>query len=137
MLDLFAAAVVLLTGLYLIALAALSLFAPARAAQFLGGFATSALTHYAELAVRLCAGAALVVYAPHMRFAEAFALAGWVLIVTTAALLVVPWRWHQRFARWAVPQALPHLRLVAAASVLFGCLVLGCMIAGAASGRWG
>ena len=131
MIHLLAAAVVLLTGLYLIGLAAVSLFAPARATRFLGGFATSALTHYIEMALRLAAGAAMVIHAPQMRFSDAFALVGWVLIITTAALLAVPWRWHHRFAQWAVPQALPHLRLVAAASLLFGGLVVGSVLLGA------
>jgi hypothetical protein len=132
MTNLLALAVVLLAGLYLIGLGAVSLFDPARAARFLGGFASSARTHYAELVLRLGAGGALVAYAPRMRFSGAFALAGWVLIVTTAALLAVPWRWHQRFARWAVPQAIPHLRLIGAASFLLGGFVLACVIVGVA-----
>jgi len=132
MVDLLASAGVLLTGLYLVGLAAVALAAPAHATRFLGGFATSALTHYLELALRLIAGGAMVVHAPRMRFSDAFALVGWVLIITTAVLVAVPWRWHHRFARWAVPRALPHLRLIAAASLLFGSLVLGCMMLGAA-----
>jgi hypothetical protein len=128
---LLAAAVVLLTGLYLVGLAAVALFAPARATRFFDGFASSALAHYAELLLRGAAGGAMVIYAPSMRFSAAFAVVGWVLIVTTAALLAVPWRWHQRFARWAVPQALPHLRLIAAVSLLFGGIVLTCVIVGA------
>lgn len=130
MIHLLAAAGVLSTGLYLVGLAAVALVAPARATRFLRGFATSALTHYVELALRLIAGGAMVIHAPNMRYPDAFALFGWILIITTAALLAVPWRWHHRFARWAVPQALPHLRLVAAASFLLGGLVLGCMIGG-------
>jgi hypothetical protein len=130
MIHLLAGAVVLLTGAYLIGLAAVSLSAPARAARFLGGFASSARTHYVEMALRLSAGGAMVIYAPGMRFSDAFALVGWMLVITTAALLAVPWRWHHRFARWAVPQAIPHLRLVAAASILLGTLVLGSVILG-------
>ena len=132
MIDLLASVVVLLTGLYLIGLAAVSWFAPARATHFLDGLASSAWTHSLELVLRLGAGGAMVVHAPRMRCPGAFALVGWVLIITTAALFVVPWRWHQRFARWAVPQAIPHLKLVAAASFLFGVLVLACLVLGAA-----
>lgn len=131
MIEQLAFAVVLLTGLYLIGLAAVSLLAPARAALFLGGFATSALTHYIELVLRLSAGGAMVIYAPKMRFSEAFALVGWVLIITTAVLLAVPWQWHHRFAQWAVPQAIPYLRIIAVTSFLFGGLVLTCVILGA------
>ncbi|HLM66696.1 MAG TPA: hypothetical protein VK358_04170, partial [Longimicrobium sp.] len=97
---------------------------------FLGGFASSARTHSLELALRLGAGGAMVVYAPGMRFPDTFAFVGWMLVITTAALAAVPWRWHQRFARWAVPQALPHLKLVGAASILLGSLVLASVILG-------
>jgi hypothetical protein len=73
MIDLLALALVLLTGLYLIGLGAVSLFAPARATFFLEGFASSARAHYVELVLRLGAGFALVTYAPRMRFSAAFA----------------------------------------------------------------
>jgi hypothetical protein len=49
MIELIARGGVLLTGLYLIGLAGVSLFAPARATLFLDGFASSARTHYLEL----------------------------------------------------------------------------------------
>jgi hypothetical protein len=131
MTDLLAPAVVSLTGLYLIVLGFASLLAPAHVTRFLAGFASSARTHYTEMGLRLAAGWAMAVHAPQMRFSEAFTLAGWVLVITTAALLVLPWRWHRRFAQWAVPQAIPHLRLIAAASFLFGGLLLACVILGA------
>lgn len=130
--DLLASIIVLLTGFYLIGLAAVSLFAPARATRFLGGFAGSARAHCTELAVRLIAGGALVLYAPHMRFSGAFAVAGWGLIVTTAALCAVPWRWHRWFARRAVPRAIPHLKLIAVASFLLGGAVVASVILGSA-----
>lgn len=122
---------VLLTGCYFVALAAVSLLVPARAARFLHGFATTPGRHYLELVLRACAGAAFVLHAPAMRFAEAFTLFGWILVGTTAGLLVVPWSWHQRFASRAVPMALRHLRLVAIASLALGGVVLGALLGSA------
>ena len=96
LLETFALAVVVLAGVYLLALGAVSLFAPARASRFLLGFASSASVHFTELLLRFVVGAALVTYAPRMSQSGAFNLFGWVLLVTTACLLIIPWRWHHR-----------------------------------------
>ena len=100
-----ALAVVVLAAGYLVALGAAALLAPRRAARFLLGFAATPARHYAELAARLGVGAALVVQAPRLPFTDAFALVGWVVLATTAGLLLVPWRWHRRFTH--VPLPLP------------------------------
>lgn len=116
--------VVLLAGLYFVVLAAVSLTAPARASVFLLGFASSAATHYAELLVRLLVGVAFVAQAARIPFSAAFYVFGWLLLVTTLGLLLIPWQRHRRFAQRAVPLALRHLPLVAFASLLMGGFVL-------------
>ncbi len=131
MLNALAMMVVLLVGIYLIALGGAAWWFPERARRFLAGFASSAFTHYMELASRLLAGWALLHHAPEMRFSRLFVLVGWLLVLTTAALVAVPWRLHHRFARWAVPIATGHLRLVALASVLLGSVVVASVILGA------
>jgi hypothetical protein len=125
-----ALAVVLLAGSYLAVLGAVAAIAPAKARGFLQSFAGSARAHYIELVVRLGIGWAFVVRAPEMLFANAFSLFGWVLLTTTAVLLVVPWRWHQRFAQQTVPRAMRHLGLVAAASLAGGGIVLTAALRG-------
>lgn len=122
--------VVVLTAVYFVALGSAALFAPQGAARFLLGFAASAPRHYAELALRLVVGAALVVQAPRLLFADAFVLVGWGLLATTAGLLLVPWRWHRRFAADAVPRALRHLPLLGAASLALGALLITAVVAG-------
>ena len=125
-------AVVVLVGLYLVVLATVSLFFPAQANRFLLGFAGSASTHYIELFVRTVVGGAFVLHAPRMLFPYVFAVLGWVLLVTTAGLLLVPWQWHRRFAQQAVPRATRHLKLIGLCSLVFGGLVLVAAIAGSA-----
>lgn len=125
--------IVLLAGLFLVALAAVTLASPPHAARFLLGFAATARLHYCELALRGLAGGAFVLRAPHMRFGSAFAVAGWVLLLTTAVLALVPWRWHRAFARRVVPYAVRHLRAVGAASLVLGALVLAASLTGTAS----
>jgi hypothetical protein len=96
-------------------------------------FASSAFAHYLELTLRFAVGGAFLLRAPRMLFADAFALFGWLLVMTTAVLCAVPWRWHQRFAQRAVTAVAGHLKLVAAASLALGALVLASVIWGAAA----
>lgn len=129
MIDVLAALGVLLVGLYLAGFGLLCLIVPARGARFLGGFASSAAAHYAELALRLIAGTAFIVHAPSTRAPDTFAAAGWVLVGTTAVLCLVPWRLHRRFARWSVPQATRYPRLLGLASLALGALVVASVVA--------
>jgi len=133
MIEVLALTVVVLAGLYFIALAAASLFLPARASRFLIGLATSAIKHYAEMFSRLVVGAALIVLAPGMPLSSAFSLFGWLLLVTTAGLLLVPWQWHHRFAQHVVPMATRHIRLVGLASLVLGGLILVAVMRGIAT----
>ena len=130
MIEVLALTVVVLTGLYFVALAIASLFMPALANRFLLGFADSALKHYVELFLRLAVGAALILYAPRMLFQDVFILFGWLLLVTTACLLLVPWRWHHRFAQQAVPRATRHITLIGLASLALGGLILAAVVRG-------
>lgn len=128
--DLLAAAPVLLAGLYLVGLAAVALVSPQKAKRFLSSFASSAPAHFLELFVRLVVGAALISYAPHMKFPGVFTVFGWVLVVTTTGLLAVPWRWHRRFAEWSVPYATRNMRLFALGSLAAGIFVLLSVVLG-------
>jgi uncharacterized protein YjeT (DUF2065 family) len=132
MINLLASILVVLTGLYLIGLALVLLLSPARATRFLCGFASSAFAHYLELVLRLIAGGAILLSASRMLLPDLFVILGWVLVVTTAGLFAVPWRWHQRFARRAVPYATRNLRLVGAASFALGVFVLASVVLGGA-----
>lgn len=74
--------------------------------------------------IRLFVGAALLWYAPHMAFAGFFEVFTWVLIVSSLVLLALPWRWHRRFASWAVRLATRHMALFALVSFAGGAFVI-------------
>lgn len=124
MLSTLALMTVMLTGLYFVALALVSLRKPERAASFLLGFASSAAAHYLELFLRLVIGGAFVLRAPLMAFPEIFSIMGWVLLGTSAGLLLIPWQWHQRFAQHVVPQALRYLKLMGLCSFALGIFII-------------
>lgn len=125
-----AASVVLGAGLYLVALAVALVARPGAASRFLLGFAASARVHYAELGLRAAVGWSFVEHAPRMLFPGAFAATGWVLVITTAGLLLVPWRWHRRFARKAVPPVVEHSGLLALGALAAGALVISATLLG-------
>ncbi|MCH8865795.1 MAG: hypothetical protein IID58_02980 [Proteobacteria bacterium] len=125
-----ALSIVVVTGLYFIALAAASLFLPAQTNRFLLGFAGSPVKHFTELILRFIVGGALVLYAPQMLFSDTFNIFGWVLLVTTTCILLMPWRWHHRFAQYAIPQAIRHLALIGVSSLLLGGVMLVAVIRG-------
>jgi hypothetical protein len=126
-------AVVVAAGLFFLSLGGACLVAPSRASRFLQGFAGSPSKHYTELAVRLLVGGAFVLTAPRLLAPDVFSVFGWILLATTAGLLLVPWRWHHRFARHTVPEALRFLPLLGVSSAVLGGLVLWAVFRGSAA----
>jgi hypothetical protein len=111
-------------GLFLVGLAILITARPSRAEKFFRAFASSALTHYTEQAVRLIVGAAVVIRSESMRYPELFNAFGWLVIVSTAALLVIPWRWHNKFATLVMPPVFRRMKLFAFGAFALGAFVL-------------
>lgn len=130
--ETFAFAVTVLAGAYLVALGAASLLAPTRASQFLLGFASSQRLHVTEMCLRLLVGGALVLFAPRMPLSPVFGLFGWVLIATSICLLLIPWKWHHRFAQRAVPLFTRRIALLGLVSLAIGGLILWAASRGAA-----
>lgn len=111
-------------GVFLIGLAALIHTTPSHAERFLRGFASSALTHYTEQGIRLVVGVAIVTVASTMRYPELFKLFGWLIIVSTAGLLLIPWQWHNKFASVVMPPVFRHMRLLALGAFALGVFIL-------------
>lgn len=132
MIEILASAIIVLAALYLLGLAVASFLAPSRAARFLNGFAGSARVHFLEMLARLIVGGAFVVHAPHMLYPNAFLLFGWVLVVTSIILLLLPWRWHHRFAQKFVPPITRHVWLIGIVSLPLGGVVLFAVLRGTA-----
>lgn len=124
MLAFLSVAVVGLVGLFLAGLGLAGLFAPGPVRRFLGGFAATAPRHYAELAVRMVVGLALLGAAPHLAGSAVLTALGWVLLATTAVMAVLPWRLHRGFAQRVVPRALGFLPALSVVSLAAGAAAL-------------
>jgi len=128
-----ALAVLSVTGLYFITFGFVSLMRPIQASQFLLGFASSPTKHYGELIARFIVGGSLVVVSSLLFYPLAFSLFGWVLLVTTAGLLIIPWKWHHRFTQRAVPRATRYISLIGVSSIGLGGLLLAAVALGVAT----
>lgn len=131
--ETFALAIVGLAGLYLVALGTASLVVPAQASRFLLGFASTRVVHFTEMLLRIVVGAALVLAAPRLLLSGAFDVFGWMLIATSACLLLLPWQWHRRFAGRVVPQAVRYITLVGLVSLALGGLIVWAVLRGNAA----
>ena len=132
MLEVAATVVVWAACVYLVALGALLLVSPAHGRRFLAGFAQTVLAHYLELGVRMLIGAAFIVHAPRMAAATPFVVLGWVLIGTSLALALMPWRWHARIAQRSVAMATRFTLPLGLASIAMGAGLAFAVLSGSA-----
>lgn len=123
-LNFLSGAVILLFCIFLIGLAVLIVVKSKKAEQFLSAFASSARTHYTEQIARLIVGLAIVVLAPYMWYSNMFTVFGWILVVTSIGLMLIPWHWHHKYGKWAIPLALRFMKVFAFGAFLLGVLVL-------------
>lgn len=124
MIEIIAFVIVILCALYFLVLGAASFIVPVRAARFLLRFADSAQAHYLEMSIRLIVGGSLIAASPRMQYSSAFHLFGWVLVLTALVLMLLPWRWHQRFARKVVPPLTKRMWSFGMISLLLGAAIL-------------
>ena len=129
--SLLAGGVVVAFGLFLIGLSGIVFARPAVAERFFMSFASSARAHYIEQVFRLLIGASLVVLTPAMWQTNMFRVIGWAIVISSAGLMLLPWRWHHRFGQWVLPTFVRHMRLCAVGLFAFGVfLVYGAVSAG-------
>src|SRR5262245_19368956 len=128
-----AAVIVVVFGFSLITFTGVAFAKPARAERFLMAFASSARTHYVEQSVRILIGAALVVLSSSMWQPNVFWLFGWGLVVSSAALICVPWQWHDRLGERVRPVLVRYLKLYAVGAFALGVLLLYGLFGGGAA----
>jgi hypothetical protein len=122
--------VVVAFGLVLVAFTGVTFTSPQVSLRFLMRFASSARAHYAEQVVRLLVGTAIVVASPDMWQPRMFWLFGWAIVISSAALMCMPWRWHHRFGERLRPMVVRYLMVYAVGAFALGALLLYGIVAG-------
>jgi hypothetical protein len=131
--NIIAEVVVIAFALFLLGATAVTFAKPALIERLFMTMANSAKAHYTEQIVRLLVGISLVVASPRMWQSKLFWLAGWMIIVSSTALIVTPWRWHFRFGERIRPRLIKHMKLYAVGVFVFGGLLLYGVFAGSAA----
>ena len=112
---------VVVAGVWLIGLGVFMLVRPHQALVALSRMGGSPGVHVGEMAVRILAGAAMVLAAAGSRYPLAVMVIGGFLIVSAVVLLVLPRRWHAAYSTWwasRIPVA--AVRLIAPLSWVMG-----------------
>jgi hypothetical protein len=99
------------------------------AVAFLSLFASSAKAHYIEQFYRLVVGLGLFIYGDHMLFSGLFKIFGGSLIATSLLLIMLPWKWHNKLGKWAIPILNRHIVVYAVSASILGLAILYCVLA--------
>ena len=127
LIDTLSGIVILLFCTFLFGLGVMILIYPQRAEKFLNLYTSSARAHYTEQAARLVVGTAIVVLAPSLWHPTLLNIFGWILIITTIGLLLIPWRRHHRFGEWAIPLAIRYMKIYSLGAFGLGSFLLYCL----------
>ena len=115
-----AAAGVTLGAAFLVGQGLFILFRLSAARDYLLGFAETLARHLVEQLLRLAFGVCLLLAAGVSSWPLFFNVFGALLIGTSVLLLILPWRWHRRFARWVMPGVVRIAWLYAVLSLALG-----------------
>ena len=121
--------VLVASGGYFIWLTVFVFAKPVVAERFFRNFASSARTHFVEQVLRALFGGSLVIYSAAMWQAAIFRAIGWVVLVSSVGLVLIPWQWHHRFAKRVLPIFIRYMRLYAISAFVFGIIILYAIIA--------
>lgn len=116
-------------GVWLIGLSLFMLARPQKSLGLLAAMGGTPLIHFGEMALRIVAGAALVLAAGGSRFPQIITLIGAFLIVSAVVLMVLPRRWHAAYSIWWAKR-LPvwAVQLSAVFSIAAGALLIRALV---------
>ncbi len=96
-----AALLVVLAGAGWLAIVSLAcLFRPERARQGLASMGSNWRWQLGEHIPRAIVGMAMVLRAPLTKAPQLLEIGGWFIVATSILILLVPMRWHNRYAVW-------------------------------------
>ena len=116
--------IVAIYGVIIVALGGITLVRPASMEGFITSFANSRKAHFVEMFWRLSLGVSLVLLSNHMWHPTLFLVLGWMIIVSSTLLLILPWRFHRSIGTRVIPMLVRFLRLYAVGVIGFGLLLL-------------
>lgn len=117
--------VIVVSGIWLIAVALLMALQPSRFLHLLSLTASNWRVNLTEQGLRLLAGIALIVRADASELPLLFQVGGWFVVASSVVLLLIPLRWHASYAIWwSRKLTLRSVRAIAPVSAAFGAALI-------------
>ena len=126
--ELLAGSITTIFGLYLISLLIITITNKEKAVNYFSSFASSAKAHFLEQSLRLIVAISILIFSKSMLYSLGFEIFGWIIIISTIILILMPWTWHNKFGKWAIPFTIRNLYFYAVSASIFGIFILYCIV---------
>lgn len=117
--------IVILFGIFIIFIGFVMLIMPKKARNILRKAGSTNFINYAEITIRLIPAISLIIYSEFSKFPDAFKIFGWIMLITSLILYVVPRKIHHKFSMKSADILKPiYFQLISPFAFLFGGLIL-------------
>lgn len=117
--------IVILFGIFIIFVGFMMLFKPNKARTTLRKAGSTNFINYAEITIRIIPAVALILYANLAKFPEAFKVFGWIMLITSLVLYMVPRKLHHQFSMKSADILKPiYFQLISPFAFLIGGLII-------------
>ncbi|GGW26850.1 hypothetical protein GCM10007383_10170 [Arenibacter certesii] len=117
--------VVVLFGAFILLVGLLMLFNPQKARLTLRKAGSTNVINYMEITLRLIPAVSLIVTSDSSKLPIGFKLLGWIMVITSLMLYVVPRKIHHQFAMKSADILKPkYIQIIAPIALLFGGLII-------------
>ena len=117
--------VVIFFGIFIIIIGFIMLINPTKARNTLRKAGSTNFINYAEITLRLIPAIALILCSELSKFPLAFKVFGWIMLITSLILYVVPRKIHHQFSMKSADILEPfYFQLISPFAFLFGGLIL-------------
>lgn len=117
--------VVIAFGIFIILIGFLMLINPKKARATLRKAGSTNFINYTEITIRLIPAIALILCADISKLPIAFFIFGWIMIITSLILYVVPPKLHHQFSNKSADILKPiYFQIISPFAVLFGVLII-------------
>ena len=117
--------VVIFFGLFIIFIGFIMLVKPKKARTTLRKAGSTNFINYAEITIRLIPATALILHSDFSKYPEAFKIFGWIMLITSLVLYIVPRKFHHKFSMKSADILKPiYFQLISPFAFCFGGLII-------------
>ena len=117
--------IVIMFGVFILFVGFLMLFAPKKARATLRKAGSTNFINYSEITIRLIPAVALILYSDFSKFPEAYKIFGWIMLITSLILYLLPRKIHHKFCMKSADILKPiYFQFISPFAFLFGGLII-------------